>query len=135
VQAFINDRYSIGKVSGGWGERRVEMMAQLLRASFNLAMRRRPPLIGWNPLGKHGAVVLPRVPEPKVKPLTHAQAMVLLERIGRQVGIRRAGPKSNVSPHDLRRSAATLPARPGRAAGNDPGHPRAHEHRDDAALH
>jgi integrase len=57
------------------------MMAQLLRAAFNLAMRRRPPLIGWNPLGNHGAVVLPRVPKPKVRPLTHAQAMTLLERI------------------------------------------------------
>jgi integrase len=196
------------------------MMAQLLRASFNLAMRRRPPLIGWNPLGKHGAVVLPRVPRPKVRPLTHAQAMTLLQlikghehqhlywlllatglrvgealglqwldvdwqrrrlrvenklkplsqrqwtleapktdagvrviplvedavvalqaqldrkirrldpdfvfvdalgepytqdsvrnhmvHVGRQAGIRRAGPKSNVSPHDLRRSAATF---------------------------
>jgi integrase len=28
--------------------------------------------------------------------------------IGRQAAIRRAGPKSNVSPHDLRRSAATF---------------------------
>jgi integrase len=81
VQTFVNERSATGKKTGVWGPRRVEMMANLLRAAFNLGMRRRPPLIGWNPLGKHGAVVLPEVRQQKARPLSHAQAMALLDQI------------------------------------------------------
>jgi integrase len=83
VQSFINERLKSGKDSGRWGARRVEMMAALLRSSFNLAMQRRPPLIGWNPLagGKHKPVKLPKVPKVKIKPLSQEQAMLLLEAI------------------------------------------------------
>ena len=56
------------------------MMGHLLRAAFYLAMRRNPPLVHRNPLGKQGAVDLPKVSKTKIKPLTHAQAMALLDR-------------------------------------------------------
>jgi len=83
-QRFFNERYAKGQETGEWGERRIEMMAHVLRASFNLGMSVRPQLISWNPLArlkKSPAIALPKIPTFKARALTHDQAMRLLDAI------------------------------------------------------
>jgi integrase len=81
VQAFINERWKTGQTTGKWGKRRVELIGALLSASFNHGRRSRPKLIDWNPLGMDGAVALPDVETTKIRGLTYAQAMALVDGI------------------------------------------------------
>jgi integrase len=53
----------------------------LLSASFNHGRRSRPKLIDWNPLGMDGAVALPDVETTKIRGLTYAHAMALVDGI------------------------------------------------------
>jgi integrase len=83
AQRFVTERSRTGQQSGKWGPRRVELMCALLRSSFNLGMHQKPQLISWNPFagGKRKPVRLPRVSRPKIKGLSHAEAMALLQVI------------------------------------------------------